>query len=441
MNEPPKISIVTPSFNQGAFLGETLQSLVDQGYTNLEVIIQDGGSTDQSRSVAEAFAREHPGIFKFFAEADEGQADALNRGFAKTSGEILGFLNSDDLLLPNCLHRVAAEIDPNSNRYIVFGRSVFFGNDPSKEGQDHPCNYTSHFEQLAIWKRRYNQIPQPSTFWHRAVWENCGPIDASISHALDYDLFCRFSQKYRFHKVPELWSRFRLHESSKTVKKSRDRLIEECIEISRRYWGPWWTPLRWRCSISHGLYQRSRRPQAIDAVRKAESALLQGNRFTAFFLSAAAAWKAPLQLGPRILYPIAATRGWTGAARFFQAEPPVALCPNQWIGPFYETTISTREAADQIEIEIEVPSQFSDCDFRVTVRTGDTEYSLWEKQPDSRWRLRIPAPQTNSGRAHIVFSCSHYFIPALSGENDDTRFLSVRLHALHCRPANLESVS
>ena len=411
-------------------MGETLQSLVDQGYPNLEVVIQEGGSTDQSLEIAKKFAHQHPDIFKLHVESDQGQADALNRGFARTSGEILGFLNSDDVLLPNCLHQVAEKIDPSRDRFVVFGRSAFFGSDPAKEGKDHPCEYTSHFEQLAIWKRRYNQIPQPSTFWHRSVWEDCGPVDASISHALDYDLFCRFSQKYRLHKVPELWSRFRLHESSKTVNMSRDRLIEECIEISRRYWGPWWTPLRWRCAISHGLYQRSRRPQAITAIRKAESALLQGERLRAFALSIAAAWKAPLQLGPRILFPIAATRGWTRLARFFQAEPPEDLCPNQWIGPFFETRLPNPSGASSIQIEIEVPERFSESGFQVSVQIEDVPSSVWEKQTRRIWKMEMPIPNSDSDQIPITISCNHYFIPLLSGDNEDTRQLSFRLLSL-----------
>ncbi len=430
MNELPKISIVTPSFNQGAYLEETLQSLVNQDYPNLEVIIQEGGSTDQSVEIAKRFVRQHPRLFKLFVEADHGQADALNRGFARATGEILGFLNSDDTLLDGCLNRVALEIDPAHKRYIVFGRSLFFGNDPAKEGKDHPFQYTSHFDQLAIWKRRYNQIPQPSTFWHRTVWETCGGIDATIAHALDYDLFCRFSKTYRFHPVPEVWSRYRLHDSSKTVNKTRDTLIEECIEISRRYWGSWLTPLRWRCEISHRLYQRSRRPQAIQAVRKAEAAILKKAPFKAFLLSLVAAWKAPLELAPRILYPIAATRGWTKLARRFQASPPEDLCPNQWIGPFYETRISLPSNTVMIQVEIEIPETFSNTDFQAVVKIEGEASSHWKKKPNRRWEMEIPVPQNASNPTPVLITSNQYFVPQLTGENDDTRLLSLQLLTL-----------
>lgn len=427
MNELPKISLVTPSFNQGAYLEETLQSLVNQDYPNLEVIIQEGGSTDNSVEIAERFVQQHSKLFKLYVESDQGQADALNRGFEKATGEIFGFLNSDDILLDGCLQRVAQEIDPRRNRYIVFGRSLFFGNDPAKEGKDHPFEYTSHFDQLAIWKRRYNQIPQPSTFWHRTVWETCGGIDAEISHALDYDLFCRFSQKYRFHPVPEIWSRYRLHDSSKTVNKTRDRLIEECIEISRRYWGSWLKPLRLRCQISHGLYQRSRRPQAIEAVRKAESAILKRTLMKTFFLGLVATWKAPLELAPRILFPIAAIRGWTRLARRFQSEPPAELCPNLWIGPFYETQLTLTPSTQLIRAEIEVPKQISIGDLSISLSINGISQDDWKSSPGNLMVQDIATSSEESETAHIVIHSNRYFVPALSGENEDTRILSLRL--------------
>src|SRR5690606_23780136 len=115
--------------------------------------IQDGGSTDDSISVAESFVQRRPDIFKLYIERDSGQSDALNRGFARVQGEILGFLNSDDTLFPGCLLRVAREIDPARNRYIVFGRCLFTGDGPRYVGVEHPAEYTSHFELLAIWKR------------------------------------------------------------------------------------------------------------------------------------------------------------------------------------------------------------------------------------------------------------------------------------------------
>src|SRR5512144_2548508 len=123
----PRITIAVPSFNQGRFIRETLESLVEQRYPNLEVIVQDGGSTDGAAEIAQQFADRYPDVFRVFVQRDRGHAHALNMAFARSTGEILGYLNTDDTLYPGCLHRVAREIDPARGRYIVFGRSVFTG--------------------------------------------------------------------------------------------------------------------------------------------------------------------------------------------------------------------------------------------------------------------------------------------------------------------------
>src|ERR1700688_1854557 len=103
----PKISIVVPSLNQGQFLGETLESLAEQKYPNLQIIIQDAGSVDQSSEVARDFENRFPGVFQLFVEKDYAQAHGINLGFQKTSGEIMSFLNADDTLFPGCLQSVA----------------------------------------------------------------------------------------------------------------------------------------------------------------------------------------------------------------------------------------------------------------------------------------------------------------------------------------------
>ena len=194
MKSLPLISIAVPSFNQGRFIRETLQSLVDQQYPNLEVIIQDGGSTDGAVEIAREFAEKYPHFFKLYVEKDKGHAQALNRAFRRANGEILSYLNTDDTLYPGCLHRVAQEIDPRRDRYIVFGRCLFTGEDSPYVGVEHPAEFVSHFEHLAIWKRGYNTIPQPATFWHRQAYKRYGDFDESHNQGLDYLQWCKFSR-------------------------------------------------------------------------------------------------------------------------------------------------------------------------------------------------------------------------------------------------------
>ena len=273
MKRLPSISIVVPSLNQAKYIGETLQSLVAQEYPNLQVIIQDGGSSDGSVSIAQDFVSRFPEIFQLFIEKDSGQADAINRGFARSTGEILAFLNSDDTYYPRILHRVAVEINPEDNRFIVMGRCLFTGEFSRYVGVEHPAEYLSHFEHLAIWKRGFNTIPQPSVFWHRKVMERCGSLDVKEHHALDYDLFCRFSEHFRIHRVDDLWSTFRMHDNSKSAQITESEVLDISIRISRKYWGSWLSPLRWRCEASYWFYSRRYHQQACHHAWRAEKAM------------------------------------------------------------------------------------------------------------------------------------------------------------------------
>src|SRR5262249_25031196 len=214
VNGTPRISIAVPSFNQGRFIRETLESLVAQDYPDLEVIVQDGGSTDGAVEIAREFAERFPGVFHVHVERDRGHAHALNMAFRKSTGEILGYLNTDDTLFPGCLARVAREIDPARGRYVVFGRCLFTGEGSPYLGHEHPAEYRGHFDLLAVWRRGHNSIPQPSTFWHREVYEACGDFDERHNQGLDYLQWCRVSKRFAFHRVDALWSTYRMHPAS-----------------------------------------------------------------------------------------------------------------------------------------------------------------------------------------------------------------------------------
>ena len=294
----PKISIVVPSFNQGEYLEETLHSLAGQDYRPLEVIIQDAGSTDESIQIAQEFVRKFPDVFQLFVEKDNGEGRRLNLGFQKTTGDILGFLHADDTLFPGCLSRVAGEISPERERYVVMGRCVFTGAGAPYVGIEHPCEFVDHFHHLAIWKRGVNTIPQPSVFWHRIVWEKCGGIDEGHEQVLDYELFLRFSKHYRFHRVDELWSTYRIQSESKIFSRSDTEILELLLTASRKHWGPWRSPLRWRCELSFWLHNSKTFEKARHHARLAEDAFLKRaywkvlqHTAATFFLNPKLAWK------------------------------------------------------------------------------------------------------------------------------------------------------
>ena len=354
MTPPPLISIVVPSFNQAEYLGETLQSLVDQDYPRLQVVVQEGGSTDGSIAIAENFAARFPGVFELYVEKDAGQADAINRGFAKAKGDILAFLNYDDTYYPRILHRVAAEIDPARDRYVVMGRCLFTGEGSRYTGVEHPAEYRSHFEQLAIWKRGYNLIPQPSVFWHRQVWEDCGPLDVNEHHALDYDLFCRFSRRYAFHRVNELWSTYRMHDASKSSQRTEAEVLELSIQASRKHWGSWLEPLRWRCEISHWLYQRHAHEHARHHARRAEQALRERRPARMLLEFLQTFLYSPKMARDRLAY------GWFTKLKARVMDRLVRIpagftgrYADAWLGPLYQERLDIPASAERLVLSFE----------------------------------------------------------------------------------------
>ena len=450
MNAAPLVSIVVPSLNQGAFLGETLQSLVDQRYPRLEVIIQDGGSTDASVAIARDFARRFPEIFQVHVGADRGQAHALNLGFAKTHGEILGFLNSDDTLLPGCLLRVAREIDPARERWIVFGRCFFTGEGPYL-GVEHPAEFVSRFEQLAIWKRGFNTLPQPSVFWHRKVWETCGGLDERETHVLDYDLFCRFSARFHFHKIDELWSTYRWHLESKTAQRSESEVLALSVAASRRHWPAWPHPMRWRLAWSHCLHERQVHERAIHHVRRAEQAIVEKRRwhmlgefFRTLVFSPAMAWhrllqpmlaRRALQLAERLLFRRSGGEG--GAGEF------TGRYVDGWIGPFYEHILAVPADARRLVLVLRHVSfpggQHAriETDFMVEGRSRAKPTSVEARTYELTADLR-----PHAGRScRVVLRTTPYFIPRLVEKGStDSRKLCARLEEIRVETQELDGL-
>ena len=203
----PKISIVTPSYNQAQFVGFTARSVLLQRYPNLEYIVMDGGSTDATRDVlapcADRFAC-------FVSEKDNGQSDAIRRGFERSSGEIMSYLNSDDMLAPGALHFIARFFAEHPEVDAIYSHRV------AVDDTNKVLWYWILPRHSNWYMTRWDLIPQETCFWRRSLYEKCGPIDASFRFAMDYDLFVRFMQKGKMVRVNRFLGAFRKHEEAKT---------------------------------------------------------------------------------------------------------------------------------------------------------------------------------------------------------------------------------
>jgi FkbM family methyltransferase len=276
MERWPRISIVTPSFNQGQYIGETIESVIAQDYPDVEHIVIDGGSTD---GTLEILAR-HPHL-RVISEPDRGHADAINKGLRLATGEIVSFLNSDDTLAPGALRRVGREIDPSSARHVVMGRCRFIDEHGRYTGIEHPSDFRSHRRVLKVWKG--HTIPQPAVFWTADVWRTCGPMDESVRSAwIDYDLFCRISRRYRFHVIDRVLANYRLHADSKTSRSTAAGRLQEAICLSRRHWGSPLRPGYWQLASSLAIH-RLRTEPARRLLRRARDRWRERRRRDALF--------------------------------------------------------------------------------------------------------------------------------------------------------------
>jgi len=221
----PRVSIITPSYNQGQFIEETIRSVLLQGYPNLEYIIIDGGSTDNS---VEIIRKYEPWLAYWVSEKDSGQANAINKGWQRSTGEIVAYLNSDDIYFPNAINSVVAFLQEHPEVDIVYGDCHYV----DEQGKYIRACVTEEFNLKRL-IQVYNFIPQPSTFIRKQVLTEIGLMDESLHYALDYELWLRATQKFTAVYVPQLWATYRLAIGTKTS--YRLQMRREEYQVAHRY--------------------------------------------------------------------------------------------------------------------------------------------------------------------------------------------------------------
>lgn len=208
----PKFSIVTPSLNQGHFIEETICSVLDQKYSNLEYIIIDGGSTDNTLEIIKKYQKH---VTYWESKPDKGQSDAINKGLKRANGEIINWLNSDDFYEPDALFKVAEAFQDQSVQ-VVTGRSRIFYQDTKKERYSRGTDiYEGNLAKTIGWAR----IDQPETFFRSSVIEKVGYINPSLHYVMDKEWWMRFLLVFGLkgvRKVEDILANFRVHDQSKT---------------------------------------------------------------------------------------------------------------------------------------------------------------------------------------------------------------------------------
>jgi hypothetical protein len=228
MQQPPLVSVITPSYNQGRFIRATIESVLSQDYPHVEYIVMDGGSTDETASVVKDYASR----LTFISEKDRGQSHAINKGFQMAHGSILSWLNSDDLYLPGCIHTAVRGFRDNPAAGALYGEGYLI---------DGSGDITGRFpwtEPFNLWKLTYlsDYVLQQTVYFRRDVLEDVGPLDEDLHYTMDWDILIRIGMKYGLAYIPEYMGCLREHPEAKSSGGGTQR-TREIRDMLRRHTG------------------------------------------------------------------------------------------------------------------------------------------------------------------------------------------------------------
>lgn len=238
------LSIVTPSYNQGRFIEETIQSVLHQNYSPLEYIVMDGGSTDTTLGILKKYADR----FTYFSEKDRGQAHAINKGWKMAKGGVLAWLNSDDTYEPNVFNRVMEHFK-NCSCDMVYGKANHITADGKwiEEYPTEPANPQRLLETC--------YISQPAVFIRRSVLERVGYLNESLAYCMDYEYWLRiFKSGLKVCYVPELWANTRFYEDTKTSGQ-RVKVHKEIAAMLKTQTGA--VPISWIHALAHAVLEKA----------------------------------------------------------------------------------------------------------------------------------------------------------------------------------------
>jgi len=440
----PRATIVTPAYNQAQYLEETIRSVLLQGYPDLEYIIIDDGSTDNTIEVIRKY---EPWLAHWETQPNQGQCAAINNGFRSATGQIHAYLNSDDLLLPGAFQRAAEELDPARGRYIVMGRCRFTDEQGRFTGIEHPSHFESHRRILEVWKG--HTIPQPAVFWTSEVWQDCGPMIEDLGPAwIDYGLFCRFSRKYKFHFIDQVFATYRLHTESKTQSSSEAKRLAESIQISRRYWGKPWSLMYWQLAGSLALYRFNRLGRGVSWLRRAKEARRQGHTVQMLSYGVVGAALAPEAAFYAAIYPslrnhargalrlvldrLADKRGIAPqTAVFFDRTDP---WEDGWAGPRLLMTSQAGPTTRSVLVEGTVELKFLREPVTLTVQVDGRTIGKHQIKQTGPFGVEMSLPTALAEGAHsIEVQASVYFVPQRFLGIPDYRPLSWKVGSIEFR--------
>ena len=332
MSRYPLVSVITPSFNQGEFIEETIQSVLSQDYFNKEYIVVDGGSTDNTLEILKKYSDK----IRWISESDNGQADAVNKGFKMAKGEIVGWLNSDDTYCPGAVRKAVAAFLMNPANIMVYGNAYYINREGLRTGRYPSGPFVHHRLAEACF------ICQPTVFLKSEVLKKIGLLDTSLQTCMDFDYWIRIGKKFDPSKISYLSKEFlansRMYGENKSLGKS-EKHYSEIMETVKKHFG--YVSIRWLCGYIYAVTLGKRRIKRYEKAHFTTKSLIQLYFFFRLFTKRWAwiyFWK----------YIINSISNFIG----IYSEPyQGAFYDDGWVSRFCIISLETNKAADSLFLE------------------------------------------------------------------------------------------
>jgi hypothetical protein len=360
VSREPLVSVVMPSFHQARFVREAIESVLEQGYGRLELLVIDGGSTDGTLEILKSYGER----IRFVSEPDRGQSDAINKGFAHARGEIVTWLNSDDRQVPGAIRSAVDALAAEPAAAMVYGDGELIGENGAVLAR---AQWTQPFD---LWTLIYviDFIMQPTVFMRRSRLAEVGALDESLHYAMDWDLWIRFGCRWPVAYVPRVLAQTREYGATKTASGGWRRL-RELRRILRRHGAPGWPP----AAVGYGLDTLRRRwPWLFGPASAADVERLATQRL--------ARWLAPLHR--RMLRLI--------DDHLLNAQ---GLWRDGWAGPLVHKAVPWADRPGVVEVHGEVwPLDPRLLPFSVEASAGRGAHTRVELSGPGPFTLRLPIP-------------------------------------------------
>jgi GT2 family glycosyltransferase len=378
----PLVTIVTPSYNQAQFIRATIESVLAQTYPHIEYLVIDGGSTDTTLSIL----REYDGRLRYVSEEDAGQADAINKGFGMARGEIVAWLNSDDVYYPDA---VATAVDFLATHPDV---AMVYGDGDIIDAEGRVVKRFSGTEPYDLWRliHVWDYVLQPATFFRRSAWEDVGGLDTGLHWCLDWDLWIKVGLRYPIAYLPEVLACSREYEATKTSTGGWKRL-REIRAVMARYTHDRFPPGLF-------LYGTSTLMTAVDRN--------------------AWAYRLLAPLGARVM------------ARTLRTAP--GRFPDGWVGPRAHIWLPGPETKCDLGISGVVHPVPGLLPLQVEVWSGGHRCSFWVLKEEGHFLLRtaLPAEVQDMPVVPLEMRCSRSFVPGRLIGTGDGRRLSIQVNSV-----------